>query len=147
MSLSGHGMVPLTEPSAWKLPRSVTSLTIDTAMVTILQVRDIMLQLPNLDDLVLTSDFLADRKFPGIRTVPKGKFSGRLLLGGEWVGEDVINMLLEIPSGLRYAKLDIYCTDGPLPSSAVRLAEACCKTLVELSHTVQCMSRPFSGWF
>ena len=152
MSLSGHGMVPLTEPSSWKLPRSVTSLTIDSPLVTLVQVRDIMLQLPNLNDLALTPDSLAkpdERMLPGNRTALKGRFGGRLLLRGGCVGEDVVNMLLEIPSGLRFTELDIYCTQDPLPSSAVRLAEACRETLVKLSHMFDypCMSRPFSGWF
>jgi len=79
MSLSGHGMIPLTEPSSWKLPRSVTSLTINSPLVTLAQVRDIMLQLPNLDDLALTPDSLAkpnERMLPGNRTALKGRFCG-----------------------------------------------------------------------
>ena len=128
--------------------RSVTSLAINTRAVTLVQVRDIIAQLPNLDDLEL-SGFAEEvgRKFPGIGTVLKGRFGGRLLLGDACVGEGVVNMLLEIPSGLHFAKLDIYCARNRLPSSVVRLAEACGKTLVKLSHTVSllCKSYPFPG--
>jgi len=139
------GFSPLWEPLFWKLPMSVRSLTVNTSAVTLLQVRDIMAQLPNLDDLVLSR--LAEvggRKLPGIGTVLKGKFGGRLMLSGECVCEDVVNMLLEIPSGLRFVELDIYCTHDPLPSSAVRLARACRKTLVKLSHTVDYHRKPYS---
>jgi len=146
MVLSGHGAVPpryggsssLPGPSLWKLPRSVTSLTISTAVVTLVQVRDIMAQLPNLNNLVLSGPSAAvdRRELLGIGTALKGAFGGRLRLGDASVDGDVINMLLEIPSGLHFAELEICCTRSRLPSSAVVLAEACRKTLVKLSHTV-----------
>ena len=128
---------PLWEPSCWRLPRSVTTLTINTAAVTLVQVRDIIAQLPNLDDLVLSEfDDEDRRKWPGIGTVLEGIFSGRLMLSDASAGDKIIDMLLEIPSGLRFAQLEIRCTRNCLHSSAVRLAEACGKTLVKLSHTV-----------
>ena len=155
MTFSGSGGVPLgyggfsssSEPSSWNLPRSVTSLTITTDVITLVQVREIVAQFPNLDDLALSGFFapVDKRQLPGIGTVLKGRFSGRLMLHDVCVSEDVINMLLEIPSGLRFTDLEIHCTHNRLPSSAVRLAEACCKTLVKLSHTVgpHCKSYPF----
>jgi len=156
MSFSGYGGVPLGygqfsslwEPACWKLPRSVTSLTIGTDVVTLVQVRDIMAQLPNLDDLELSGPLapVDRRKLPGIGTVLNSSFCGRLtLLRGTSVSEDVINMLLETPSGLRFAELEIHCTQDPLPSSVIELAEACGKTLVKLSHSVgfRCKFYPF----
>jgi len=146
MMLSGYGAslpryggsAPLPGPSFWKLPTSVTSLTISTAVVTLVQVRDIMAQLPNLNNLVLSGSFsvLDRRELLGIGTVLKGGFGGRLRLSGASVDEDIIDMLLEIPSGLHFAELEIYCTRSRLPPSAVRLAEACRKTIVKLSHSV-----------
>jgi len=143
----GGRFPPLCEPSFWKLPRSVTSLTV-TIAITLVQVRDIVAQLPNLDDLVLTKFAEEDRtKLPVTGTGLKGTFGGRLILCGPCVREGIINMLLETPSGLHFAELEIYCTRNCLPSSAVRLAEACGKTLVKLSHTVRlhsnCKSYPF----
>ena len=145
MSFLGYGGVPLGfgrfsplwEPSFWKLPKSVTSLTIKTGAVTLVQVRDIIAQLSNLDDLELSGFAGEDRrKFPGIGAVLKGKFSGRLMLGDACADDSIINMLLEIPSGMRFTKLEFDCTRNLLPSSAIRLAEACAKTLLKLSHTV-----------
>ena len=154
MTFSGHGggalvysgLSPLWEPSCWKLPRSVTSLTIHTRVVTLVQVRDIMAQLPNLDNLAV-SGCLAEvnrRRLPGIGTVLKGRLGGRLML--HEASEDVVNMLLEIPSGPRFTELEFDCTYTRLPSSAVQLAEACGKVLVKLSYTLgyHCKSYPFS---
>lgn len=59
--------------------------------------------------------------------------------------EGVMNILLEVPTGLRFTEVDIrgrgYCL-----LSAVTLTEACCKTLVKLSYTVSffCRFHPFS---
>ena len=134
------------EPSCWKLPRSVTSLTLGIGAATLIRVRGIMAQLRNLDDLVVLGFAVAGSKqLPGIGAVLNGRFGGRLMLRGADASEGIINMLLEISSGLRFAELDIYCTRRSLHSSAVRLAEACGKTLMKLSHTVglQCKSYPF----
>ena len=135
------------EPAFWKLPTFVTSLAINTNVVTLVQVRDIMAQLPNLDDLAVYGTLANEdgRTLSGIGTVLKGRFSGRLMLHYPCAGEDVTKMLSEIPSGLCFAKLNIFCTRNSLHSLAVRLAEVCGKTLIKLSHTVspQCKSCPF----
>jgi len=137
IQLGYGGFSPLREPSFWNVPRSVTSLTINTGAVTLVQVRDIMAQLPNLDNLAVSGSLanVDRRKLLGIGTVLKGRFGGRLILRGTCDGGDIVNMLLEVPSGLHFTELEIYCSQDYLPS-AVRLAEACCKTIVKLSHTV-----------
>jgi len=145
----GHVFSPPLEPSFWKLPRSATSLDIGVGAITLVRVRDMMAQLPNLDNLVLSASIsdVVGRRFPGIGTVLKGRFSGRLIVRDP--GEGIVNMLSEIPSGLHFTELYIHCTVNPFPSPGVRLAEACCKTLVKLSHIVDynCKSYPFSGYF
>ena len=67
------------------------------------------------------------------------------MLRGSCVSGEVINMLLEIPSGLHFSELEIDCTYDRLPSSAVKLAEACGETLVKLSHRAgyHCKFYPF----
>ena len=160
MSLFGYGGVPQYyrrfvaswELSFWKLPRSVSSSTIDTGAANLVQVRDIMAQLPNLDELLLSGASREGRNnLPRIGTVPNERFGGRLKLRVEYTGEDIINRLLEIPSRLHLAELVIYCGKSRLPIWAVRLAEACGKTLVKLSHTVELhckfYSFPKSGCF
>jgi len=106
-----------------------------------------MAQLPNLDNLSLLGYPAAvdRRELPGIGTVLRGRFGGKLILSDGYAGEDCVNMLLEIPSGLRFTEVQVHCTRGR-HLSAIRLAEACARTLVKLSHTVtsNCKSYPSS---
>ena len=138
ISLLGHMTPPSSlRPSSWKLPRFITSLTVNASVFTLLQVRDVMAQLPNLDDLTLMGSFVKvdRRELPGIGKAVKGRFGGKLKLGGDFVCEDVVNMLFVIPTGLHFTEAIFHCTPECLPS-AVGIAEACCKTLVKLSYSV-----------
>ena len=128
--------------SSWILsfgrsPQSLTSLTIETDTVTLVQIRDILAQLPNLDNLSLVGflDAVERRAFPGIGTVLRGRFGGRLRLVNGYAEECVMNMLLEAPTGLHFTELHVRGVHESFPST-VRLAEACGKTLVKLSYTV-----------
>ena len=148
MVLSGDGgLQPLWIPSSWRLPQSVTSLTVKADTVTLALLQVIMGRLPNLDDLSLSGSILAaDRRTtPGVKTVLRGRFGGRLRLIEGYASEDVINTLLEIPGGLHFTEVQIRSTRECLPPT-VRLAEACAKTLVKFSYTTSflCKSRPFS---
>jgi len=143
------GDPPLRVPSLWRLPQSVVSLTMNTDVVTLVQVRDIMAHLPNLDDLSLLGYPIAvDRNMlPGIGRVLKGRFGGGLQLYEGCVGEDVTNMLLEIQAGLHFTDVMIHGTHECFPST-VRLAESCGRTLMNLLYTASPYSKsyPFS-WF
>ena len=135
-------------PSSWRLPQSVTSLNIKASVVTLTLLQIIMGQLPNLDDLSLSGCIrAADRgKSPGVRTVLRGRFGGRLGLDDEYASEEVIDMLLEIPTGLHFTEVDIRTTRECFLST-VKLAEACSKTLVKLSYraSFRRKSLPLSG--
>ena len=85
-------------------------------MVTLVQIRDVIAQLPNLDNLELSGFLVAvsRRDLPGIGTVARGRFGGRLMLSGHYAHKDTINMLLEVPSGLRFTEVvDPLPTRGP----------------------------------
>ena len=143
--------LPLLVPSLWKLPQSVTSLTIDTDVVTLVEVRDIIAQLPNLDDLSLSGFPIPVKRgeLVGIGTILRGRFGGKLILRGGCANWDVANMLLESPPGLRFTEMRICCSCNPLPM-AVSLMEASGKTLIKLSYvvTLHCKSHLFSSrWF
>jgi len=146
LSLLGDlGLPSLWGSSFWRLPRSVTSLAIDVNKITLVQVRDIMAQLPNLDTLILSvldSLVRVDRReLKGIGTILGGSFGGRLVLYDGFIDEDVVNMLSEIPSGLRFTEVQIHCFTPECLRSAIRLTEACRETLVKFTHKVtsQCM--------
>ena len=137
-------------PLRWRLPECITSLTIDSNEVTLLEIRDIMARLPNLDNLELPGPlFPADRtELLGIGTVLRGRFGGRLRLRNVcYDSKDIVNMLLEIPTGLRFTEIGVDCARQCLPS-VVTLVESCCQTIAKLSHMVtsDCKSHPFS-WF
>jgi len=145
ISLLGYGGAPLMrKTSLWKFPQSATSLTIDTDVVTLVQARDIIAQLPNLDELSLSGTlvWMDGKELLGIGTALRGRFGGKLILSGHYADWDTINMLLEIPSGLHFTEMQVSCMYMDLPS-AVELAEACGRTLVKLSRVVdlQCKSK------
>jgi hypothetical protein len=143
-----EGFPPLWIPSLGRLPRSVTSLTIKADTVPLALSRDVLIQLPNLDDLSLSGflDTAEGDALPGMGTVLRGRFGGQLRLLDGQADEDVVNMLLEVPTGLHFTELHIRGThESFLPT--VRLAEACCKTLVKLSYTVSIHGKsPLFSW-
>ena len=134
-------------PLVLRLPQSVTSLTINANNDTLVRIWDILVQLPNLDDLKLSGSLAAVGRgpFPGIETALGWRFGGQLQLSEGLAHEDVMNMLLEIPTGLHFTEVKVHGTRDCLLSTA-RLAEACGETLVKLSNTVcfRCKSHPLS---
>ena len=126
-------------PLPWSPPQSVTSLTIETDMATLAEIRYFMGHLPNLDDLSLSGGhiYLDKSLLLGIGTTLRVKLGGKLVLRDvrHATKDDLTNMLLEIPTGLRFTEVEIQSTRVCLPS-VVRLVEACSATLVKLSYTV-----------
>ena len=138
----GFGQSPwLGSPLFARLPRSVTSLEIE-GRVDLVGVRDVMMQLPNLDDLSLSENLVTvDRNvLPGIGAVLRGGFRGRLELYRGCAHEDVVNMLLEVPAGLHFTELYVVA-QGECLLLAARLAEACCETLAKLRYIATLHSR------
>ena len=150
--LNDRGKQSQWMPSLVGLPESVTSLDIDASSITILQLRDAMVQLPNLNNLKLSGALRAGdtNELEGIGRVLRGKFGGRLLfykLRPASAAEDVVNMLLEVPTGLYFTEIYIDSLDEVLLST-VRLAEACGETLAKLTYSVDdqgefCLSLPY----
>ena len=141
--LEGEGLMPVWRPPSWQLPQSVTSLTIDVGAATaLIRVRDIVAQLPKLDDLSLSgSCMMTDRN--GIGMALRGRFGGRLQLFKRYAAPTIMDMLLEAPTGLHFTEVEIHGLREFLPSTA-KLIEACRKTLVKLSYraTFYCKSGP-----
>ena len=150
VTLFGHGGGPPSRtPSLWKLPQSITSLTTTTDMVTLVQIRDIMMQLPNLNDLSLSGSLIpVDRSaLLGIGATLKGRFSGELHLYGGYADNNLMNMLLEVPTQLNFTAVQVCATYQCLLSTA-RLVEACGKTLVKILYSVSCLGKPHPlFWF
>ena len=111
----------------------MTSLTTSAGGFTLTQVRDAMMSLPNLDDLSLSGSLIPVDRRISARTILKGGFRGRLRLLRGFAHEDVINMLLEVPTGLHFTRVEVRGVRECLLAS-VRLVEACGRSLVKLSY-------------
>ena len=137
MTVKGNVIFPSPGISQYtKLPQSVTSLTIEGSKIDLVQMRDIMAHLPNLNDLILSGTIVVRfrKLLLGLGTVLKGRFSGELRIWEGYAGEELVDMLLEIPTGLHFTKLCISANPACLIQT-VRLAEACCETLVNFSYS------------
>ena len=112
-------------------------------MVSLARVRDVLVQLPNLNDLSLSGPLIVvDRStLPGMGTALGGRFGGQLRLFNGCAEKDVMNMLLEVPTGLHFTEMHIHGVHKSFLST-VRLAEACGKTLVKLSYAVSIHGKP-----
>ena len=121
--------------SLGRLPQSVTSLSIEMSTVSVLQIRDAMALLPNLNDLKLAGSLvMIDRtRLRGIGGALRGDFCGKLTLLKEHVHPDIVDMLLGVPTGLHFTELHIHGTKQNL-HLVVRLSEACGKNLTKLTY-------------
>ena len=144
--LGDEGLQPLWISLFLGVPQSVTSLTIGGGTAFLRQVRDTMTWLPNLENLSLSGDIIVVGKISaGTGTVLRGRFSGQLRLLEGYADDDIMNILLEVPTGLHFTEVQIHAPRERLLST-VRLAEACSRTLVKLSYRVSfyCEPHPFS---
>jgi hypothetical protein len=145
MTLSGRGgCLPSWMPSLGRLPQSITSLIINMDMVSLARIRDVLVQLPNLNDLSLSGPLIVvDRStLLGMRIDLGGRFGGQLRLFNGCAEKDVMNMLLEVPTGLHFTEMYIRGAHKSFLST-VRLAEACGKTLAKLSYAVSIHGSPY----
>ena len=138
MTLQGPGMFQCggIPPSA-RLPESVTSLAIYSEEITLRQIRNVMAQLPNLDDLSISGALVeVGGSTPReMGTALRGRFGGQLQLLFGRDDTDVMDMLLGIPTGLHFTEVHIHANYECLLST-VRFAEACSRTLVKLTYEV-----------
>ena len=123
--------------SLGSLSQTLTSLSLERFAISVLQIRDIMAQLDNLDDLRLSGFLIKIGKdsLCGIGTALRGRFGGRLTLLEELVDPDIADMLLEVPTGLHFTEMYVYATRHNL-HSVVRLSEACGANLTKLTYVV-----------
>ena len=122
-----------------RLPLSVASLAISADSINALQIRNILVQLPNLNDLSLSGSLSTMDKdaLRGIGTALRGNFGGQLRLVKKHAVTDVVNMLLDAPTGLNFTEVDVLAThECLLPTK--KLSEACGESLVKLTYSVDC---------
>lgn len=124
-------------PPFARLPKSVTSLSIESRAVDLVQMRDAMLRLPALDDLSLSGSIAVESSgsSQGLGTVLRARFGGILRVGPESIDKGIVNMLLEVPTGLHFTWVDVH-VDRECHSSVARLTEACRGTLARLWYRI-----------
>ena len=135
--------------SLGSLSQSVTSLTVEMSTISVLQIRDVIARLHNLDDLKLTGSLVALDDGFRLRELGlplRGKFRGQLTLLKEHVDGDIVDMLLDIPTGLHFTELHIHGAKQNL-YSAVRLSEACGKNLTKLTYALDDYGKSTSSFF
>ena len=136
---SGQGeLEPLCRVLSFgRLSQSVTSLDIHMDSVTVLQIRDVMGKLPNLNNLSLSGSLVKVDKdrLKGIGTSLRGKFGGHLRLLKGHADAAIINTLLEVPAGLHFTEVYIHSVEDCLRPTMM-LAKACGKSLLKLIYKV-----------
>ena len=123
-------------PSIGRLPPSIRSLTMKFAFVTNAQVLEIMEQLPDLDDLSL-STFKGAGLTPEAGQILRGRYSGKLdLLLMEDFHAGIVRSLLKAPEGLGFKSIKALCNAGDDFPVYVDLVASCRDTLVNLDISV-----------
>ena len=130
-------------PPFWSLPQSITSLTLSANGITLSRVQDVMAKLPNLQDLSLSGVLTLVSTGAFLWETAPRRLGGKLLLNG-LANKYVMDMLLEIPTGLHFTEIQARGARICLLST-VMLAEACSRTLEKLTYAVSiyCRSHPF----
>ena len=109
-----------------------------------------MAKLLNLQDLSLSVALTSVSTGAFIWETAPRRLGGKLLLLDGLANKYVVDMLLEIPTGLHFAEIQARGVRICLLST-VMLAEACSRTLEKLTSAVSiyCKSHPFSwsSWF
>jgi len=119
-----------------RLPTSICSLTMQFVSVTNVQVLEIMEQLPNLDDLSLST--FKGASFPAeAGEILRGRYGGKLdLLLMEDFHASIVRSLLKAPEGLGFKSIKAFCNTGDDFPAYVDLVATCRDTLVDLDISV-----------
>lgn len=105
VTILGYGRWETFRQVLGGLPQPVTSVYISrTGTVGPLEIRDILARLPNLNDLSLSGSLfvIPGDKLRGMGTVLRGDFGGQLRLLKRLAVTEIVNTLLEVPTGLHF---------------------------------------------
>lgn len=93
--------------------------------ITLDAIRAAMMRLPGLNSLSFDGCFSNTELPLGVENLPKGEIHGVLKLHAGLAHRDVFNMLMNIPPGLHFTRVDIAKVDGNFFSDALALVKAC----------------------
>ncbi|KAF9651761.1 hypothetical protein BDM02DRAFT_545651 [Thelephora ganbajun] len=115
-----------------QLPPSTRSVDITFSKVINANVISVIRQLPNLDNLSLMSTEWGGPIPPGTGELIKSRLSGRLRLRRQFAHRDILNTLMEVPTGLRFTEVEIRDARMDCFTATLDLVKACQDTLTRL---------------
>ena len=114
------------------LPPTTRSVDITFSRVLTAHIVSVIQQLPNLDNLSLMSAEWGGAIPPGTGQLIQSRLSGKLRLRRKFAHCDLLNMLMEVPSGPRFAQVEIRDASMNCFPASLKLVSACEDTLTKL---------------
>jgi len=115
-----------------QLPPSTHSLDITFSEVLTTHIISVMQQLPNLNNLSLTSIKRGGPIPPGTGKFIQCRLSGKLRLRRQSAHQDFLNILMEVPTGPQFVEVEIRDARMDCFPAALKLVRACQDTLTKL---------------
>jgi len=115
-----------------QLPPSTRSVDITFSKVLNKHVVSVMQQLPNLENLSLMSMEWGGPIPPGTGKLIQGRLSGKLRLRRRFAHHDLLNMLMEVPTGPQFTEVEIRDARMDCFPATLKLVRACQCTLTKL---------------
>jgi hypothetical protein len=125
-----------TEPSfitaLGQLPPTTRSVDITFSKLLPTHIVSVIQQLPNLENLSLMSAEWDGAIPAGTGKLIQSRLNGKLRLRRKFAHSDILNMLMEVPTGPQFAEVEIRDASMNCFPAALRLVRACQDTLTKL---------------
>jgi hypothetical protein len=115
-----------------ELPPSIRSVDITFSKVLTAHIVSVLQQLPNLENISLRSTEWAGMIPPGAGVLIQSRLGGKLRLRRRFAHRDLLNLLMEIPTGSQFAEVEIRDSSMSCFPATLKLVEACQHTLTKL---------------
>lgn len=114
------------------LPPSIRSVDITFSKVLTTHIVSVIQQLPNLDNLSLMSVEWGGAIPAGTGKLIQSRLNGKLRLRRKLAHRDLLNMLMDVPSGPQFAEVEIRDASMNCFPATLKLVNACEDTLTKL---------------
>lgn len=114
------------------LPPTIRSVDVTFSKVLSTHVTSVVQQLPNLDNLSLMSAEWGGAIQQGTGTLIQSRLSGKLRLRRKSAHSDLLNMLMEVPTGPQFAEVEIRDASMSCFPASIKLVRTCQDTLTKL---------------
>lgn len=115
-----------------QLPPTTRSVDITFSKVLTAHIISVIHQLPHLDNLSLMSEEWGGAIPPGTGNLVQSRLSGKLRLHRKSARCDLLDMLMEVPTGPQFAEVEIRDASMNCLPAALKLVRACRSTLTKL---------------